>query len=44
MSISFVRIDDRVIHEQHITRSAQELPRAGSVAVNDDVADGPLLS
>ncbi len=29
MSISFVRIDDRVIHGQLITRWARELPWGG---------------
>lgn len=44
MSISFVRIDDRVIHGQLITRWAVELPCDGIVAIDDAVAADPLLS
>jgi len=44
MSISFVRIDDRVIHGQLITRWARELPCDGIVAIDDAVAADPLLS
>ncbi|WPU22379.1 PTS sugar transporter subunit IIB [Cedecea neteri] len=44
MSISFVRIDDRVIHGQLITRWAKELPCDGIVAIDDAVATDPLLS
>lgn len=44
MSISFVRIDDRVIHGQLITRWAKELPCDGIVAIDDAVAADPLLS
>ena len=35
MSISFVRIDDRVIHGQLVTRWAKELPCDGIVAIDD---------
>ena len=44
MSISFVRIDDRVIHGQLVTRWAKELPCDGIVAIDDAVAADPLLS
>ncbi|WP_428772568.1 PTS system mannose/fructose/N-acetylgalactosamine-transporter subunit IIB [Vibrio sp.] len=44
MTISFVRIDDRVIHGQLMTRWAKELPCDGIVAVDDAVAADPLLS
>lgn len=44
MTISFVRIDDRVIHGQLITRWAKEKPCDGIVAIDDDVAADPLLS
>ncbi|NOI65359.1 PTS sugar transporter subunit IIB [Vibrio sp. 99-8-1] len=44
MSISFVRIDDRVIHGQLVTRWAKERPCEGIIAVDDAVAADPLLS
>lgn len=44
MALSFVRIDDRVIHGQLITRWAKELPCDGIVAIDDEVAADPLLS
>lgn len=44
MTISFVRIDDRVIHGQLVTRWAKELPCDGIVAIDDAVAADPLLS
>lgn len=44
MSISFVRIDDRVIHGQLVTRWAKELPCDGIIAIDDAVAADPLLS
>jgi len=44
MSISFVRIDDRVIHGQLVTRWAKELPCEGIIAIDDAVAADPLLS
>ncbi|WP_034912184.1 PTS sugar transporter subunit IIB [Erwinia sp. 9145] len=44
MSISFVRIDDRVIHGQLVTRWAKELPCDGIIAIDDGVAADPLLS
>lgn len=44
MTISFVRIDDRVIHGQLITRWAKERPCDGIIAIDDAVASNPLLS
>lgn len=44
MSLSFVRIDDRVIHGQLVTRWAKERPCDGIVAIDDAVAADPLLS
>ena len=35
MSVSFVRVDDRMIHGQTCTRWALEYPCDGLVAVND---------
>lgn len=43
MSISFVRIDDRIIHGQTCTRWALEYPCDGIVAVNDTAANNPVL-
>ena len=43
MSISFVRIDDRMIHGQTCTRWALEYPCDGIVAVNDVAANNPVL-
>jgi mannose/fructose/N-acetylgalactosamine-specific phosphotransferase system component IIB len=43
MSISFVRIDDRIIHGQTCTRWALEYPCDGIVAVNDVAANNPVL-
>ena len=37
MSVSFVRIDDRMIHGQTCTRWAREYPCDGLIAVNDKV-------
>ena len=42
MSLSFVRIDDRVIHGQLVTRWAKELPCDGIIAIDDAVAADPL--
>lgn len=44
MSLSFVRIDDRVIHGQLVTRWAKELPCDGIIAIDDAVAADALLS
>ena len=43
MSISFVRIDDRLIHGQTVTRWAKEYPCDGLIAVNDAAATNPVL-
>lgn len=43
MSISFIRVDDRIIHGQTCTRWAQEYPCDGIVAVNDKAATSPVL-
>ena len=41
--ISFVRIDDRMIHGQTVTRWALEYPCDGIIAVNDVAASNPVL-
>lgn len=41
--ITFVRIDDRMIHGQTCTRWALEYPCDGIVAVNDKAATTPVL-
>lgn len=43
MSISFIRIDDRMIHGQTCTRWAKEYPCDGLIAVNDKAAANPVL-
>ena len=43
MSVSFVRVDDRMIHGQTCTRWAMEYPCDGLVAVNDTAASKPVL-
>ncbi len=43
MSLSFLRIDDRVIHGQITTRWSKEFPCDGIVAVNDSIAKNPVL-
>lgn len=43
MSISFIRVDDRMIHGQTCTRWALEYPCEGIVAVNDDAATNSVL-
>lgn len=43
MSISFIRVDDRMIHGQTCTRWALEYPCGGIVAVNDQAATTPVL-
>ena len=40
MSVSFIRIDDRMIHGQTCTRWAREYPCDGLIAVNDKAASG----
>ena len=43
MSVSFVRVDYRMIHGQTCTRWAMEYPCDGLVAVNDTAASNPVL-
>lgn len=43
MSVSFIRVDDRMIHGQTCTRWALEYPCDGIVAVNDKAATTPVL-
>ena len=43
MSISFVRVDDRMIHGQTVTRWSLEYPCTGLIAVNDAAAKNPVL-
>ena len=43
MSVSFVRVDDRMIHGQTCTRWAMEYPCDGLGAVNDTAASNPVL-
>lgn len=43
MTISFVRVDDRIIHGQTVTRWAKEYPCDGLIAVNDAAANNPIL-
>ena len=41
--ITFIRIDDRIIHGQTCTRWSLEYPCTGLVAVNDKAATNPTL-
>ncbi|NLC96699.1 MAG: PTS sugar transporter subunit IIB [Erysipelotrichaceae bacterium] len=41
--ITFVRVDDRIIHGQIVTRWAKEFPCDGIVAINDKAATTPVL-
>lgn len=43
MSISFIRVDDRMIHGQTCTRWALEYPCDGLIAVNDKAATNSVL-
>lgn len=43
MSISFLRVDDRMIHGQTVTRWSLEYPCDGLIAVNDKAATTPAL-
>ncbi|MBU3134248.1 PTS sugar transporter subunit IIB [Clostridium gasigenes] len=43
MAIEFIRIDDRIIHGQVVTRWALENPCDGIIAVNDTAAGNPIL-
>lgn len=44
MVVSFVRIDDRMIHGQTVTRWAKEYPCDGLIAVNDAAAKNKVLT
>ena len=37
MAISFIRIDDRIIHGQTVTRWANEYPCTGLIGVKEDI-------
>lgn len=43
MSISFLRIDDRIIHGQIVIRWSKEYPCDGIIAINDKAATNPVL-
>jgi len=43
MAISFIRVDDRIVHGQITTRWAKEVKCDGVVAVNDVAANNPAL-
>ena len=43
MAVSFIRVDDRMIHGQTCTRWALEYPCEGIVAVNDAAANNSVL-
>ena len=43
MAISFIRVDDRMIHGQTCTRWALEYPCDGLIAVNNAAAKNPVL-
>ncbi|TYR80022.1 PTS sugar transporter subunit IIB [Priestia megaterium] len=43
MAIIFVRVDDRIIHGQVVTRWSMEKPCDGLIAVNDKAATDPIL-
>ena len=42
--ITFMRVDDRIIHGQIITRWSKEYPCDGIIAVNDKAATTPVLA
>ena len=42
MVVTFVRIDDRMIHGQTVTRWAKEKPCDGLIAVNDAAASNKV--
>ena len=44
MSISFLRVDDRMIHGQTVTRWSLEYPCDGLIAVNDRAANTKALN
>jgi len=43
MAISFIRVDDRVVHGQITVRWSVEYPCDGLIAVNDSIAKNPVL-
>lgn len=43
MSVSFIRVDDRMIHGQTCTRWSLEYPCDGLIAVNNAAAKNPVL-
>ena len=43
MAVSFIRVDDRMIHGQTCTRWALEYPCDGIIAVNDHAANDSVL-
>lgn len=43
MAVSFIRVDDRMIHGQTCTRWALEYPCDGLIAVNNVAAGNPVL-
>lgn len=43
MSVSFIRVDDRMIHGQTCTRWSLEYPCDGIIAVNDAAANNSVL-
>lgn len=43
MSVSFIRVDDRMIHGQTCTRWSLEYPCDGIIAVNDNAANNSVL-
>lgn len=43
MAVSFIRVDDRMIHGQTCTRWALEYPCDGLIAVNNAAAQNPVL-
>jgi len=43
MTVSFVRIDDRMIHGLITTRWGKERPCDGIIAINDKAANNPIL-
>lgn len=42
--ISFIRVDDRIVHGQIVTRWSKEFPCDGIIAVNDKAATTPVLA
>jgi PTS system mannose-specific IIB component len=44
LAISFIRVDDRVIHGQVVIRWLSEYPADGVIAVDDVAANNPIIS